>query len=180
MKRLLTASFLAACLASPVVAVPVQWAGNGHWYDYVSTNTDWNSASALAAGSVYSGMNGYLATITSAAEQTFLDTINSHIAWLGGSDAAVEGAWEWVTEPGGPVAFTYTNWSGGEPNNCCFGENYAVGWWNGDTWNDLAANDTYNAGYVVEYSPSAVPLPAGLPLMLVGLGGLALLRRRKV
>ena len=183
MKTIISTCFAASLLASPMGAAPVQWTvasgGNDHWYEYVDVNTDWDSAAALAAGMTHLGASGYLATITSAAEQLFLNTINSHIAWLGGSDRASEGNWEWVTEPGGSVALSYTNWSGGEPNNCCGGENYLVGWWFGDTWNDLRPNDTWGAGMLVEYSPAAVPLPASLPLLGAALGAVALIRRRR-
>ncbi len=51
--------------------------------------------------------------------------------------------------------------------------------WFGDE--GYAANDfnLYSAAVTVDYTPATVPLPAGGILLLGGLGGLALLRRRK-
>ena len=41
--------------------------------------------------------------------------------------------WKWVD--GTPYKKANSNWSGGEPNNCCSGEPVINLWWNG-TWND--------------------------------------------
>ena len=176
--------------AAAADAAVVQWdtatGGNGHYYEFDLTQyASFAEAVAAAAAHTYNGMTGYLATINTAEEQQFLDTLNpgyAITAWLGGSDAASEGDWQWVTEPGGPTPVTYTNWAQYEPNNAGEdGENGLLGWWNfGEKWNDIS--DTYGSfALLVEYSPvSEVPLPAGLPLLLAGLGGLALLRRRNV
>ena len=61
--------------ATPVLAVPVQWAvadgGNDHWYDYVAHSTDWVSADTAARASSFAGFTGHLATLTSAGEDAF-------------------------------------------------------------------------------------------------------------
>lgn len=172
-----------ALWAGGATAAPVQWTGvgaNNHWYEIVDTPSFWDGAFSGAASMTYDGMTGYLATITSAGEQDFLNSIHDGhgTLWLGGSDAATEGAWFWVTEPGGPIPFTYTNWNPGEPNN--YGdEDYLHGWY-GAAWNDIYPG--FASGYLVEYSsnPSAVPLPATLPLLVAGLGALGFgLRRRQ-
>ena len=179
-----TAAFMLG--ASPVIAVPVQWevsaGGNGHWYEMIfdQPTAVWDVAAASAAAQTYDGMTGYLATITSAAEQMFLNSLNPNnfLMWLGGTDVDTENTWMWVTEPGGPIPFSYTNWAPGEPNNLG-NEDYLHGWWtSAGQWNDIYP-DWGTAGYVVEYSPAAVPLPASLPLLLAGISVLAFARRRR-
>ena len=179
--------FAAAALAlaaGTAQAAPVQWTagsgGNGNWYEVIfgTSSLSWSSANALATSSTFLGVNGYLASVTSAAEDAFLNTLNPNNvrAWLGGTDAAVEGVWEWTSGE----AFTYTNWAGGEPNNL-FNEDYLTGWWNGTNWNDLPDGTwrRYVTAYVVEYDVSVVPLPAGMPLILGALGMLGLVGRRR-
>jgi hypothetical protein len=155
--------------ALPVYATPVYWdpnaGGNGHYYEYYpeSTNpfTDWTFALAHAASLTHAGLPGYLATITSQAEQDFVwnnvmlhDQGNS--AWLGGADAAQEGAWAWVTGPEVGDALTYFNWSAGEPNGGTI-ENYLTmreTTADGGGWNDNP--DFFFNAYIVEYSDLSV------------------------
>ena len=105
--------------------------GNGHTYRVVAKSglISWDQAytEAQAAG-------GYLATITSAAENAFVFSLiddatywkqsaNGHGPWIGGYQAAgsaePDGGWTWVTRTGSsvPEAFSYTSWESGEPNN---------------------------------------------------------------
>jgi Protein of unknown function (DUF642)/Lectin C-type domain len=137
---------------------PVSSGGNGHYYEVVTTQQpiSWTDArdAAMARG-------GYLATITSAAEDAFVQNLaaNSPI-WLGGFQPAGSpepaGGWRWVTgEP-----FTYTNWLAGEPSDngqSPYGpENYLqaffayYGVWG---WNDLSNYNPQagNLKYVIEY-----------------------------
>jgi hypothetical protein len=185
MKTTMAAAFAAGILISPAAAAPVQWAGNGHWYEYIDATAYDSFADALAAAAAlsYLGYQGYLATITSADEQAFLNTVNSSgiTAWLGGSDAATEGDWRWVTGPEAGTAFVYSNWAAGEPNDFS-GEDGLLGWWTGDTWNDIY--DGFSEfGIVVEYSEITptpeVPLPAALPLLLGAVGATGFLARRR-
>ena len=49
----------------------------------------------------YHGLQGYLATITSAEENAFIQSKTNGVGWIGASDHAVEGEWRWVTGPEG-------------------------------------------------------------------------------
>ncbi|MBP8792559.1 MAG: T9SS type B sorting domain-containing protein [Lutibacter sp.] len=74
----------------------------GHYYEYVpSVGITWTAAKTAAEGRDYYGLNGYLATITSADEAQLSGKQAAGAGWIGGSDAAVEGTWRWVTGPEG-------------------------------------------------------------------------------
>jgi Ca2+-binding RTX toxin-like protein len=139
---------------------------NGHYYEYVPGGFTWSQARDLAASKTFNGATGYLATITSAAENAFLADLNpdGNWTWIGASDADTEGVWKWMTGPeagtlfwnGGPngsaAAGQYANWqSGGEPNNTLYtpeGEDYGHMWGSG-YWNDEPSD--YSKGYFIEY-----------------------------
>ena len=150
------------CLANPVYS-PV----TGHWYELTDEwfwTFDDAQAFAVAKG-------GHLATVTSAAEnlwisQTWYDPDLLEYVMLGGSDARVEGTWEWVTgEP-----WVFTNWIGIEPNNGAGGEDWlgfktwapgSTTWWVdgvGYGWLDMGRQDNpvqYRALIEYEADPSA-------------------------
>jgi hypothetical protein len=84
-------------------------------------------------------------------------------AWIGLTDATVEGTFAWITgEP-----FNYANWAPGEPN-ALTGEDYVEMHASGE-WNDTVDNEGFNQGYLVEYpvNPFALvdspPPPTGQP-----------------
>jgi len=154
MNRTAIAAMIAA-VAGTAVAQPVQWrvedGGNGHWYEVLvaAPYTSWSQAGAIA-----SARGGYLATVTSAAEWSFVKQVSNQSdawigpdsicgPWLGGyqnrndpDHSEPTGGWQWVTgEP-----FSFTDWGGGEPNNDCGGvvEDYLCMWDVGNPrWNDL-------------------------------------------
>jgi hypothetical protein len=151
---------------------------DGHSYGFVNFNgtaQTWSQARTEAAA-----MGGYLATITSQGENNFIEnnvlagnlTQPGAAAFIGASDAAQEGVWQWVTGPetgttfwngeanGTVVPGQYANWATGEPNNATNNpdgsEDYAVIGSDG-RWVDVpsirAAGAT--AGFVVEFSNRA-------------------------
>ena len=97
-----------------------------HHYKFVEGLYTFAEAEAGAAA-----LGGYVATVTSAAENAFLATLIAGQdigAWLGGSDAAEEGVWRWTEGPEAGTNFwngladgsapggAYTNWHQGTPN----------------------------------------------------------------
>jgi gliding motility-associated-like protein len=140
-----------------------------HYYEYVEANLiDWESARQAAENRTYFGLQGYLATVTTPDEAQLTGEQAAGTGWIGGSDAAQEGVWRWVTGPeagtifwnGGPGGSTpnFAFWNTGEPNNAG-DEDYAhvtdpsVGILG--SWNDLplvGGNGPFvPRGYVVEY-----------------------------
>ncbi|PTQ76272.1 putative secreted protein with PEP-CTERM sorting signal [Nitrosomonas oligotropha] len=162
--------------ATGAVAAPVQWAGNDHWYELVSTPLSFGDATAEAATRTYLGLGGHLVTVTSADENTFVHTLTTGGAtWLGASDVAVEGEWRWVSGPEAGQLLTYTNWGPGEPNNSG-NEDFAVynNPWGGGLWND---RPDAGIAYIVEYS-APVPEPEIYAMLLAGLGIIGFAGRR--
>lgn len=188
MRRTLTTLAAATLLSSAAHAVPTQWTvasgGNGHWYEFFPEPVLAELAYVLAAGETYQGMTGYLATLTSAAENQFasLTVAQGNTAWLGATDNGVEGQWVWRSGPEAGQTLTYLPWRSGEPNNCCGGENYLQTNYDYNTalWNDHGGPGNLNAqyGYLVEFS-AAVPEPASMGLMAAGLALLATAARRR-
>ena len=99
---------------SPTIAISITpagtnyFSGNGHYYEIVESTKTWPEAKTAAEASTKYGLTGYLATITSAAENDFLESKIGADAWIGGSDsstftsnthAVTEGTWEWVSGP---------------------------------------------------------------------------------
>jgi lectin-like protein/PEP-CTERM motif-containing protein len=184
--------FASVCLVSPMVAsafVPVQWSVNGHYYEVVNPTSGmtWPAAKALAESSQYLGANGHLATITSAAENSFVQSIlpagvSTFGYYLGGSQlpGSVEPDQGWVWSTAEP--FSFINWNPAEPNDgyagrpqgvlwmwsdyatAYSGGTWMVGKWD-DTWDDFTEFEGALNSYVIEY---AVPEPTTFSLLSAG------------
>ncbi|QDT75896.1 lectin-like protein [Lacipirellula limnantheis] len=79
---------------------------NGHYYELIklgSATRTFAESSAAAGAKSYQGIPGHLVTITSQAEQDFIDNTyqrgGNYQVWMGASDSAIEGEWRWVTGP---------------------------------------------------------------------------------
>lgn len=146
-----------------------------HYYEYVAGTILWSNSKTAAEAKSYFGRAGYLATMSSEAENNFIWKLMSSDAWFGASDdynyvnaalgtttyasqAAVEQKWHWISGPekgtqfsNGSTAITgqYAKWAGGEPNNAGgehYGQFYSS---NSGQWNDLP--NTNLGGYICEY-----------------------------
>jgi hypothetical protein len=160
---------------------------NGHYYEFVAApGISWTAARAAALSSSLFGIDGYLVTFTSQAENDFAIAKAQGMGWMGASDAAVEGEWRWMDGPEAgtefwhgmgvwwgtqPIPGQYSNWNNGtgEPNNSGdedYGHFHPWG-----TWNDYADSVESVNGYMVEYGG----LPTDPELQLVSQATVGLL-----
>lgn len=139
---------------------------NSHVYQVVQAvgeGISWNDANTAAAGMTYGGADGYLATITSEAENDFIYSRLSQNGWIGASDSVSDGDWQWVTGPeigtsfwsggvdGSFVDGAYSRWNDSEPNDSGGDEDCAeFRGTDAGGWNDLPCNSTLEY-YVVEF-----------------------------
>ncbi len=177
---------------SAASAIVVEWTvasgGNGHFYEFVGGPFTFEDARAAALNRSHNGLDGYLVTITSQAEDTFVRAIPGDQGWAGGSDGAVEGSWRWLDGPEAGTLFwqngttvTYAAWNANEPNNFRGDEDFLLIRFNqAQGWNDQGFSQQ---GYYVEYSAAplgGIPEPATWAMMLGGfaMAGAAIRGRR--
>jgi hypothetical protein len=101
-----------------------------HFYEFVSGTISWTNARTSAENRSYFGRVGYLATMSSEAENNFIWRLMSSDGWFGASDelsqvnaakgttafanqAAVEGKWHWISGPEKGTNFSNGNWGSG-------------------------------------------------------------------
>ncbi|MFN8021531.1 MAG: prepilin-type N-terminal cleavage/methylation domain-containing protein [Acidimicrobiales bacterium] len=149
------------CFADPPAGFSV--GPTGHLYQYVPTVMTWTAASTAAAATMVGGQSGYLATITSAAEQTFVAGLvgPSGRGALGASDTAATGTWTWVTGPeagqqfwsgsfsGAATSGRYANWFSNQPDNLGGEHCVEIVGSLGLKWNNIGCGGSWG-GYVVE------------------------------
>ena len=186
MKRLTILVCMLALTLSSAADAAIQWkkgaGGNDHYYEIrqVDGGIDWADAGAKA---IFDG--GYLVTITSDAERTFVyDNLANHAQywranngggftqfagpWIGAyqDDAAQEPAqgWFWTNAEG---AVDPGAWPGGEPNDfngnedCGMFYNHANNTTPVDVWNDVPCGFLAES-YIVEWDQK----PKGAPGLL--------------
>ena len=145
---------------------------NKHFYRYISGFVSYATAKSNSGSYSFKGKTGYLVTITSQAEQDFLNNnIVGNNIWFALTDVASEANWRIDAGPEsgtliktqngqttGNIAGFFNNWCSGEPNDAS-NEDYAVTKWSGGTcWNDVNETNASVAGYIVEISND---FPAG-------------------
>jgi hypothetical protein len=131
---------------------------NGHFYANRNFGTGVTRSVGQAAEDarnyVMGGRYAYLATISVAAEDSFiLNSVRTSgtEAWIGLADDVLEGTFI-ADGPDLVGAGRYTNWAGSEPNNSSGVEDYAT--YNGSNlWNDRAADNSVQYA-ILELEPT--------------------------
>ena len=130
---------------------------NRHYYQIIKNGAPiaWTDAKLAAEASQLNGTKGYLATVTSLQESTFLQEKFgvAFTAWIGASDRDQQGSWKWVTGPESGTSLAFSSWLPGQPDGSTT-EDYAAYWdvlgTNG--WNDFRnSGDGRVSNYLVEY-----------------------------
>jgi gliding motility-associated-like protein len=136
---------------------------NNHFYQFINASgISWTAAKTAAEQLSFFGKQGYLATVTSAAENQFIVSKIQGQGWMGAADSQTEDNWKWMTGPeagtqfwqgrsnGSVVGGLYNNWYSGEPNDYGSGEDYAHFLLDGK-WNDYPLSSNGIQGYIVEF-----------------------------
>jgi len=169
MRTLIVAAILVGIfLPATSPAEPTQWSssegGNDHWYEVVTTAEliSWVDANAIATVTELNGEMGYLATITTQAENDWiLGTLTMGDVWIGavqapGSEEPL-GGWGWITDE--PWDFEF--WCSGEPANTGGDEDRITITYSWPrcpgAWNDASQNNICD-GYLVEWDAPVVPV----------------------
>jgi hypothetical protein len=142
---------------------------SGHHYLQSVEALSWSNARDAAAALTYNGLTGYLVTITSGEENTFVTTqaggatvyiaATSEIEYVNpllapenryANEFDARGRYHWGSGPEAGVQLTWAPWFPDEPNNLA-GERCLLTNWNGATglWNDGNCASLYR--YVVEF-----------------------------
>mgnify|MGYP000020604656 CR=1 FL=1 len=171
-----------AGLPASALAAPVLNPDNSHFYEVVKADAiSWEDAEAWAASMSHNGVAGHLATLTSRAEDEFVDALRAEAVangqltqaqvWVGGfqapnSNEPGEG-WQWLNDEGpfpGIDCFpddgctdAYADWADTEPNNAGGNESgLTLGRYGaGGGWNDEGSAQGSIGGFVVEYGNTA-------------------------
>jgi hypothetical protein len=162
--------------AAPIYGPIVEFDGR-HYQVVVDNGVSWATAKTAAEAREFEGVAGHLATLTSEAEDEFVDSLRSSVAltrpelWVGGSQQSCSPepgcGWQWLNDEG-PIGtsqnplLSYSNWLANEPNdNAGPGSerHLAIGLGNAFGWNDEGALGNIG-GYVIEFDTATIIDPA--------------------
>jgi len=110
-----------------------------HCYRHYSEKKTWTDARTFCISTApYSGDLASIPTVHSSNINKFLAELSTDYSWIGGSDAASEGKWEW--SDGTP--WGYENWDANQPDNNGGKEHYlGLNYKNNGKWNDDKGKD---------------------------------------
>ena len=144
-------------LADRIITISVggglYYDGTTHFYEFVTAPLiTWTDAKAAAEARSYYGLQGYLVTVTSEGENSFVSRKLRGSGWMGSSDAGHDKQWYWVTGPeAGTWFFTQNGYNPSGTNTCGTGASptdqptqpdssaYYTNWYPGET-NDNGVN----------------------------------------
>ena len=166
----------AVCEAAPVV-FPASSGGTDHAYEVVLDP----SATYDAARSAAEALGGHLVSITSPAEQAFVEDllvdsgVRSGSYWMGLERSGPGADFAWTTGE----AFTFDNFANGEPNDYISSEDFGQIYWSAteaDDMNDRKGkwNDATRVGYPdgdITGGPTPDLERAGYVIELLDVGG---------
>lgn len=188
---------LSESTTAQMIEWPVSAGGNGHLYGLTSSTGTWTQANTEATTA-----GGYLASVTSAAEQMFLQGAffcgsDERVPyWIGLTDVSQEGIFAWSSGE----ALGFTNWAPGEPNDAMgpvsagVGEDFAainwgfanfVGGHAQGAWNDCPDGGTTDGNTAFQpyrgiVEVGAIPEPSSASLAAsVGVCLLTIQRQRR-
>ena len=183
LRMIRNAAIVLACAFVPVTlpAAPgygpiVEFEGR-HYQVVVHNGVSWATAKQAAEARELEGVAGHLATLTSEAEDEFVNSLRSSVAltrpevWVGGFQESCNQEpgcdWQWLNDEG-PIGtsqnplLSYSNWLANEPNdNAGPGSerHLAIGLGNDFGWNDEGALGNIG-GYVIEFDTATIIDPA--------------------
>ncbi len=112
-----------------------------HKYQLFKNAVSWETAKANCES-----IGGHLVTISNADENEIVSKVaEGNAVWLGANDVDTEGIFKWITGE----AFSYTNWSSGEPNNSGGTEDHVHMRDGCALWNDNVSTSEYY--YICEW-----------------------------
>ena len=132
--------------------------GNFYFFHNDSNVAGYAAAEADLAGRIINGQSGYIATITSGTENTFVTKYLTRSSYLGGSDSGTENVWLWLGGEEAGIQFSqgasavngfYERWASSEPDG---NDNMYIqtnGYW-------YDAGSGSSLGYVGEYNGADV------------------------
>ncbi|MEM7454635.1 MAG: LamG-like jellyroll fold domain-containing protein, partial [Planctomycetota bacterium] len=144
-------------------------AATGKFYKVVTSTTDIYTAMFNASNDSLNGVNGQLVTIRSLYEnnlvRSLLDEAGASTAWIGATDATVDGEWRWLEDGveteqfwnggigGSAIAGQFSGFGGGEPSGGS-SENFAVVRASDGIWIDLSGLG--NRSNIIEWDAKEV------------------------
>ena len=175
-----TTAIVLACMSMPTALMATQVFGpvvefdGRHYQVVVHPGITWSQAKAAAEAQSFEGVEGHLATLTSQAEDLFVESLRSAAGlsrpevWVGGlqqscTPEAAGCGWQWLNDEG-PVStpqqplLSYSNWLANEPNDDTgpgSEQHLAIGLGDAFGWNDEGALGNIG-GYIIEFDTATI------------------------